>query len=203
MIYDSLTLRCSESISGLFIPELQKGFYIISEEGQTLYKFLTEDCGIKNGYITEKIKTIFINGGPVDDIYNTKIREGGVCALSGAMPGIVGGMMRIGSPYAPMRESITVRPDDSGKSGKKILYELKLFNVILSDTGSEFLKKGILLDKKRIIDFFIKFMDEIREGKSIIAMNDLSGEMQLADFYEKNLRELVLLKIELFYETKS
>jgi hypothetical protein len=203
MIYDTLILKGPESVADLFKPELQKGFYIISYQGQTLYDFLTEDCGIDSGYITAKIKTVFINGGPLDDIYKTKIKEGAVCALSGAMPGIVGAMMRIGSPYAPMRESITVKPDDSAKSAKEILFELKLFNVILSDIGSDFLQKGIIFSKHRILELLNKHKKIIIENKCQVSLNNVSSELQAIDYYEKNLNETVKFILVPDNESKS
>ena len=72
-------------------------------------------------------------------------------AISGAMPGIVGAMMRIGSPYAPMRESITERDKDITVTGKPVFVKLKLFNVILKDLGGGFIFSGITLDSGDIL----------------------------------------------------
>ena len=173
MTYDSYLIKCSGSITGYFMPDLQSGFSIPSKEGVTIYQFLTEYCGISDEYISCKIKTIMVDGGPVDEIINTKIHDKGVCALSGAMPGIVGAMMRMGSPYAAMRESITVKPEGSTEAGRDILIELKLFNVILSDMGVEFLKRGILLDRKRFFDLFKKYGDNIFSCCREITLNNL------------------------------
>jgi len=203
MEYDTLILKCSESIMDLFTPELQKGFYIMSVEGRTLFEFLTEDCCLSRSYISEKIKTIFINGGPVDDIYHTCIREDEECALSGAMPGLVGAMMRIGSPYAPMRESITAKQEQVADSGREIRIMLKLFNVILSDTGRDFLYQGIILNKQRLYDFFIKNNHKINNCSMEILFNSMPIENVLLNAFVQAMKELVFLKIETVHENKS
>lgn len=186
------------------MPELQKGFYITSFEGKTIHSFLTGQCGFSDEYITSKIKTVLINGGPVDDILNTKIRENCVCALSGAMPGIVGAMMRIGSPYASMRESITVKPDNSGVSGKEIIVELKLFNIILSDMGLEFLKHGIMIEKERIHNLINKHYIEISANSRGLSLNGSYINIENLSIENRvNIGELAVLKIEIEDEINS
>ena len=204
MKYDTILLKSSDRIISLLMPELQKGFYVPSREGKTVYSFLTGTCGISDTYISQKIKTVLVNGGPVDDIFNTVIRDGGVCAVSGAMPGIVGAMMRIGSPYAVMRESITVKPDRSVESGNEIIITLKLFNVILSDMGPVFLKRGILLDRGRVSDFFTKHGDVIFSCCSEILLNDYPVDKQkITGPGNEAISGLVILKTEVEDENNS
>ncbi len=130
--------------------ELQGGFYIETLSGTTIISFLTKSCDIPESYIIDKIKTIFHNGNPVDDIKTVKLYEDSVVAISGAMPGIVGAMMRIGSPYAPMRESITDKGATEGVIGEMIPVKLKLFNVILSDHGKRFTENGVIFERETI-----------------------------------------------------
>jgi hypothetical protein len=204
MEHDTFLLKCSYTITSLFIQELQKGFYIPACEGKSLYSFLNEDCGISEEYISRSIKTVLIDGGPVDDIFNTKIKDGGACALSGAMPGIVGAMMRIGSPYAPMRESITVKPDKTDLSGKLINFELKFFNIVLTDMGLPFLKNGILLKKERVFELFTKHQDDIYSNCRKISLNGaLIGKQKEIVIDKEKISSLVILKIELEDENKS
>lgn len=204
MVYNTILIRSTDAVTGLFMPVLQDGFYILSQEGRSIYSFLIEDCGISSEYISLKIKTVMIDGGPVDDIFNAKIGDGGVCALSGAMPGIVGAMMRIGSPYAAMRESITVKPGGKSQSGRKINIRLKLFNTILSDLGITFLKCGILIEKRRINELFKKHEDEIYTGCMEILYKGLPvKEESLFIRAWGDSNELVILKIETEDESKS
>jgi len=203
MKYDTYLIKCSASITGFFMPDLQSGFSVSSKEGVTIYTFLTEYCGIGDEYISAKVKTIMIDGGPVDDIFNTKIHDKGVCALSGAMPGIVGAMMRMGSPYAAMRESITVRPGGVSEPVKDILIDLKLFNVILSDLGAQFLKRGILLEKKRVINLFKKYGADIFSCCREIFFNNIIIDFKKIVDENEDREGLVMLKLEIEDENKS
>ncbi len=178
MAYDTLQFKGPSEIAGLLMPELQKGFYIGASEGESVYTFLIKECGFSDDYISEKIKTVLIDGSPVDDIFNAGIKEGGVCALSGAMPGIVGAMMRIGSPYAPMRESITADTVRMTETGKIIVVGLKLFNTVLSDKGLNFLKTGILVDRERILYFLRRHYEELYSLCREITMNDIPVDIR-------------------------
>lgn len=198
MAYDTILFKCSVMIMNLFMQELQKGVYIPSVEGKTLYAFITEDCGISDDYISKKIKTILIDGGPVDDIFNTKIHDGGSCALSGAMPGIVGAMMRMGSPYAAMRESITVKPDKTDSSKKEIKLGVKLFNMILSDKWNDFLKRGVLIEKERVLELFQRHGDALSSGCSEVVVNGaICGQKQLVSGELMLVENFVILKVEI------
>ena len=128
--------------------ELQNGFYVETESG---IKLISGSCGIPESYIRDKVKTIFHNGNPVDDPASVKLRNDSVVAISGAMPGIVGAMMRMGSPYAAMRESITEKGENIFQTGDSIHVMLKLFNVILGDLWRGFVEKGVILDRERIL----------------------------------------------------
>lgn len=203
MEFDTVLLKCSSKVNDLLIPELQKGFYILTVEGQDVFKFLSEDCNMKSAYIREKIKTIFINGGPVDDIYNTRIKEYEEIALSGAMPGIVGAMMRIGSPYAPMRDNITVRPEEIINCGKKILVGLKLFNVILHDRGNGFLRNGIIFTRQRFEIYITRNINLILSDCSSIDINNINSDISNLLFYIKSFKEFIILKTDTSDECKS
>lgn len=151
IVMKQICIRNLDEAGDVIYSELQNGFYVETAEGASIRTFLTEFCGIPENYIKEKIKTIFYNSSPVDDLDSVKISERSVCAVSGAMPGIVGAMMRIGSPYAPMRESITGRGGDAAASGREVLVKLKLFNVVLKDLGRGFISRGVILDRDAVL----------------------------------------------------
>jgi len=164
--------------------ELQGGFYVESVSGITLLSFLIQSCNIPENYIGDKIKTIFHNGNPVDDLKTVKLFENSVVAISGAMPGLVGAMMRIGSPYAPMRESITDKGNAEGVTGDKILVKLKLFNIILNDHGKRFTEHGVVFDRETI-HRIIRKCQSLTENKVSIIIDDTvfesTGIEQLTD----------------------
>lgn len=204
MVYDTFLFRCSSSLLSMFMPELQMGFYITSIEGKSIYSFLTDTCRMSESYISQKVKTVLLNGGPVDNIFNTGIKEGDTIAVSGAMPGIVGAMMRMGSPYAAMRESITVRPGKALSQGKEIVVLLKLFNVILSDMGPGFLEEGVLLERERVSGLLKEHGDEIDAGCSELLSNDSPADKNvLTGEISGGISELVILRIVIEDENNS
>lgn len=142
--------------------ELQSGSRVETESGITLLSFLTGSCGIPESYIADKVKTIFHNSNPVDNAESVRLNAESVVAISGAMPGLVGAMMRMGSPYAAMRESITEKSEDIAHAGDLIHVTLKLFNVILRDLWKGFVEKGIILDSERILGIIKK--SEVERG---------------------------------------
>lgn len=150
--------------------ELQGGFFIETLSGTTIFSFLIQSCDIPEAYIADKIQTVFHNGNPVDDLKKVQLYEDSVVAISGAMPGLVGAMMRIGSPYAPMRESITEKGGREGETGGKINVKLKLFNVILSDHGKRFTENGVIFEKETILRIIRKC--ETAAGKNFLFLID-------------------------------
>ena len=105
--YDSVKLKVKKSAVLEFVKTLQGGFYIKSPEGISVMEFLTEICGVAADYIAENVKTVFINQKPADKLTEVLVAPEMTCALSGAMPGLVGAMMRMGSFYSVLREGIT------------------------------------------------------------------------------------------------
>jgi len=141
--------------------ELQNGFYIEASEGTSIRRLINVYCRIPDDYCSNKIKTIFHNSNPVDSPDDVKISYGSVCAISGAMPGLVGAMMRIGSPYASMRESITEKGNDVSETGKTVLVRIKLFNVILSDLGEKFISSGVILSVESVLSVIGRIEEKI------------------------------------------
>lgn len=108
--------------------------------------FLCDRLQVDPAYVDERISTIFLDGQPVDDIKTAVIRDGSVLALSGAMPGLVGAVMRRGSFYASFRDSIT-RRSENGKNGAVMgTVRVKLFNMVLKELGPHLLELAHRLD---------------------------------------------------------
>lgn len=195
MKHDIVTLIGYKDDSHIFTPEFQNGFFVYSIQGKSIFEFLTEDCFITKEYISEKIKTIMINGSPVDDIFETKISEGSVCALSGALPGILGAMMRMGSPYAAMRESITAKTNEPIASNKEIAVLVKFFNLVLHDLRADFLKRGILLEKRRVYELFVKNESDLNLNCKEISLNSSPVENNsLKDYLLTNSDDLIEIR---------
>ncbi|GBC59440.1 hypothetical protein DENIS_0379 [Desulfonema ishimotonii] len=121
----------------------QKGVQTEVETGQNLKALLCEEWGLPVEYVTGRISTLFINGKPVDDLETVQIRAGVTLALSSAMPGLVGAVMRRGGYYSSLRSSISYHEGAQPVSHQRGRITVKLFNVLMGEMGGLLLQRGI------------------------------------------------------------
>lgn len=129
---------------------LQKGFMVKVQPGLSVGQFFRRQLNLAPDYIAHRISTIFLDGKPVDDIDSALLRDGSTLALSGAMPGLVGAVMRRDSFYASFRDTISYRDEEenrgSGPHRDEGMIRLKLFNLVMKELGPGFLESGIYLE---------------------------------------------------------
>ena len=138
-----------------FFPILQKGFGVMAMVPCSIRNLLCDQLGLSEAYVLERITTIFLDGKATDSIDEAIVKERSTIALSAAMPGVVGATMRRGSYYASMRSAITCT--DNGKTGacRKGMVHVKLFNLLLTDLGPEFIKGGVIMTPSELSSFFL------------------------------------------------
>jgi len=155
---------------GAALGILQSGFWVVAREGISPRSFMRTALGFPDEYIESEVSTVFLDDKPVDDIDGATLVDGSRLALSAAMPGLVGAVMRRHSPYAAFRETISHRGSAAGAAagstaggpgmvaaragkssagGEAIRLRVKLFNSVMRDRGPEVLAKGIFLDAAR------------------------------------------------------
>jgi len=132
----------------IITPILQKGFQIHELTDISLNHLLKTRWNLTDDFIRERIGTIFLDSKPVDDLDRTVIRSGAVLALSAAMPGLVGAVMRRGSPLAVFRDTISCVDETACISESNGTITIKLFNTLMKDLGPMFLKNGMIVDIK-------------------------------------------------------
>ena len=112
---------------------------------------LCEDFGVEEGYLEDRIKTIFLDGKPVDDVNSASVNKGTVLALSAAMGGLVGTTLRRGSVLSSFRSGITYQQEKAvpGNNGNVVIV-IKLFNLLINELGAKFLDKGILINREDV-----------------------------------------------------
>jgi len=125
---------------------------------------LCEQLGLDPEYIERRIKTLFLNGKPVDDMNSAIIRDGSTLALSGAMPGLVGAVLRSGGFFASLRSTISHREETEVERPQEGTVSLKLFNILLKEMGPAFLEKGIWVHGKDLQNFIDGKLDELSTG---------------------------------------
>ncbi len=132
---------------------LREGVHIEIQLGRSIQNILLLDFNLEQDTIQERISTIFLNRNPVDDLQTPVSTKNSTLTLSGAMPGFMGACMRVNSPYAPMRGSISEHQSghpDSTEDHSRGPIKLKLFNLLVPEIGPKILRKGILLSRQRL-----------------------------------------------------
>ncbi len=137
-----------------FFSLLRHGFMVETPVGCSVKTMLNNILGMNDEYVENRIKTIFLDAKPVDDIKTACINDGSVLVLSGAMPGLAGATLRRGGQLASFRGSISCRSDGKNALKQEGRVVVKLFNLLVNDLGPIFLKQGVLIKKEQLEDFF-------------------------------------------------
>lgn len=133
-----------------FLPLLQEGLWVRCGLEGSLKEVLCGPLCIDSEYLANRISTLFLNGQPVDDLDAARVRPGDVIALSAAMPGLVGAVMRRGGYFSGLRNSITCRPASFRNTSGDGFVRIKLFNKIMLELGPAFLDRGFYLPGTRL-----------------------------------------------------
>lgn len=154
---------------------LQKGARMKVEVGCSIKAMLCDQFGVNADYIDNRIKTIFLNGHPVDDVDSTIIDDGSTLALAAAMPGLAGATFRRGGDLASFRSTITHQEGTVPVKRQNGIIVIKLFNLVIRELGPTFLKAGILVSKNQLSDFFTQqSQDFLKACKSVKINGDNS-----------------------------
>jgi len=132
-------------------PIFQQGVYLKTLAGLPLARVL-EEAGFSRKYLEEKVQTVFLDGSAVDDLDRAIVKDGCVIALSAAMPGLAGAILRKGSPISALRSRTSA--EMGPHCTEEAILKLKLFNTIAKEMGPELLNSGILLKGSDLEDFF-------------------------------------------------
>ena len=155
----TVILSVEKKLIPSFSSLLGQGFGINVQVGCSVRELLCQQLGITADYLDTRIQTIFLNGKSVDDVDTAVIKEGSVLALSAAMPGLVGAVLRRGGNLAPMRSQISHPIDQKAAHKKEEMIVLKLFNLLVRELGPNFLQKGIRLKGNEFKDFLNRQSD--------------------------------------------
>jgi len=165
---------------------LQKGFTLQGRAGMSVREFLQEALAYDDCLIDTKVRTVFLNSSPVDDIDAVHIKAGDRMALGSAMPGIVGICMGRDSPYKEFRSDISIAEERVDESATPILVFTKIFSILAIDTGVGVLKRGIAVDAVQLVEFLEERMDMVRDvagmsvGELIAQLQMKEGDVQVA-----------------------
>ena len=169
----TLSLRVKDKLVPIFFQLLGHGFSLNVQTGCSVKELLCRQLGIPEDYLDERIKTIFLNATVVDDVNSATVNEGSTLALSGAMPGLVGAILRSGGFYASMRSQISYDPNKPSSLPRAGKITLKLLNLVVKELGPAFLEQGIWFNGEKLQEFINHHREELKAGG---AANELDGE---------------------------
>lgn len=126
---------------------LQKGVLVETRPGETVRSFALRVLSIDSDTFEDEVKTLILNNGCVDDPGTQELVTGDTLVFSGAMPGLVGAMLRSNSPIKVMRQDISGSGDLRDPTVPESMVRLKLFNTILRDHKKDLLDCGFYIDE--------------------------------------------------------
>ncbi len=148
----NLRLKLKPGLESGFLAIFQNGVYLKTRAGLPLSEVL-EEAGFSRKYLDEKVQTVFIDGSAVDDLDYAIVEGGSMIALSGAMPGLAGAILRKGSPIAALRSKTSPEMGTHRTEDTMHVLRLKLFNTIANEMGPRLLHNGILVKRSDLEDF--------------------------------------------------
>ena len=193
---DMLSLTVNARLLPLFFQLLGHGFFIVIQTGSSVKELLCNQLGIQEDYLEQRIQSIFLNGKVVDDVNTAIVNEDATMALSGAMPGLAGAILRTGGYYAPMRSQISHQKNFTTSQVTQGKITLKLWNLVVKELGAIFLQQGILLQCKELQSFFERHREALETGCQTAEM---MGKIIATD----QLSDLTLKSDPVFLQVKS
>ena len=191
---DRLTLTVTAKAVPLFFQLLGHGFHLKVQSGCSVKELLCNQLGIHEDYLDQRIQSIFLNGKVVDDVKSAVVPESATMALSGAMPGLVGAILRSGGYYAPMRSQISHEKDTPVSQLKHDQITLKLWNLVVKELGPTFLERGIYIETEECQAFIERHSDTLKAGCLSVELDEKSVTTEhLQDISWKS--DLVFLQV--------
>ena len=172
-----LSLMVDSKLVPLFFQLLGHGFSVKVQTGSSVKELLCGQLGIHEDYLAQRIKTIFLNSRVVDDVNTAIVDRDAILALSGAMPGLVGAILRSGGFYAPMRSQISHEKDTPTSQLINGQITLKLWNLVVKELGPTFLEQGIWIQGEEIRSLIERNSDALKAGCKRVEMKEEPVEL--------------------------
>lgn len=119
--------------------------------GTSVTGFLLEVLNLDLASFRDEIRTMMRNHFVVDNPDETQLRPGDILVVSGAMPGLVGAMLRSDSPIKILRSTISgdsELADDSNHIERNPGFiTFKAFNTVLRDHLADILEYGFYIEE--------------------------------------------------------
>lgn len=187
-----ISLTVTPDRMSLFSSLLGQGFTLKIRTGISVRDLLCRQIGVSDDYLDQRIQTIFLNGKVVDNVDTAVVRQGSSLALSAAMPGLAGAVLRRGGAYAAMRSQISHENDTGNDSAENETAMLKLFNLVALELGPLFLKQGIWINGKNLGNFFRRVPDFFWDGCLTAEIDGMSQDVRKISLMEWRQEQVFL-----------
>ena len=147
-----------------FTPLFSRGVRVSACLECSLKDLMCRQIGLTEDYLENRVQTVFLNGHPVDDVNRATVGEGATVALSAAMPGLAGAVLRKGGALAALRKDITYRNDAAARETCEGRVIVKLFNMTTREVGPLLLARGIWMEGPELREVFDRCEDLFRKG---------------------------------------
>ncbi|MGA8240938.1 MAG: hypothetical protein WB818_10210 [Desulfobacterales bacterium] len=171
-----------------FTPLFSRGVQVSACLECSLKDLMCRQIGLAEDYLENRVQTVFLNGHPVDDVNQATVGEGATVALSAAMPGLAGAVLRKGGTLAALRKDITYRNDASARETCEGKVIVKLFNMTTREVGPLLLARGIWMEGTELKEVLDRCEDLLRKGcrramldNSPISLDDLRSRIKDKD----------------------
>ena len=190
-----LTFRIEPSLIGRFFSQvLSKGVRCRTCLPCPLKELLCEQIGLPPEYVEDRVQTVFLNGKPVDDVDTAQVATNDTIALSAAMPGLLGAVLRKGGYYSAMRQDITYERACTVAGTKDGMVVIKLFNLTVREAGPLLLQHGVWLDASELAELLEIDTDEWQAACQEVRLDEQDVDLaQLPDLVSSD--DEVLLQV--------
>ena len=150
----SLRLNMDADRFRSFFQILLSGFRVKVQNGWSIAQVLTEIYGLTLDYIEERIKCVFLNGAPADDVESNTVEDGSTLSLCDAVPGLAGSIMRRDTSHLRSMRSLSAHElEAKGIAVGEGFIHVKLFNLMVRELGPNFLDKGLWISGEELDEF--------------------------------------------------
>lgn len=140
-----LELRASLDFALPWRALFRRGVGTVVGVGCSVRETVRDSLGVAPEYIDERVRSVFLDNSPLDDIDTPTMAAGSTLSLGGGMPGLVGITLNRASPLCHFRGEIGWKGGKECGQGQGEI-TLKLFNLVAEDLVPPMLSRGVLIN---------------------------------------------------------
>ena len=160
-----------------FSTAFSKGLAVAACFPCSVRELVCGQLGIPEDYLENRVQTLFLDGKPVDDVNTAMVEENASLALSAAMPGLAGAVLRKGGYYASLRKSISHAAGEAAARVCEGRIVVKLFNLTVREIGPLLLKRGVWMDTADFNRMVNIYFESLQAGCREICLNEQAVEI--------------------------